>query len=200
MYLRPRSRVRYRQRRSCSSSEAEARRDDCYLGTVALGTRTVGREATRAAYAAYFTAFPDLADDEGFAFGEDALVSWGHLRGTSEGEWLGIPPRGGRFEVPFTNVAMFANGQMQGETLYFDLATLCEQGGFEVLEICAAASMRTSRRQDPHATRDQRPSGYRPDAISATYVVDLACAIDSPDRTTREGSNRDTTTRTCRAP
>lgn len=136
--------------------DAEARRDfdaiidtftdDCYLATVALATRTLGHEATRAAYAAYFTAFPDLApDDEGFAFGEGALVSWGHLSGTSEGEWLGLPPRGGRFEVPFTNVATFANRLMQGETLYFDLATLCEQAGFEVSEVRAAAKRRSAQ-------------------------------------------------------
>ena len=134
--------------------DAEARRDidgiidtfsdDCYLATVALGTRTVGREATRAAYAAYFTAFPDLAtDDEGFAFGEDTLVSWGHLSGTSHGEWLGLPPGHGRFEIAFTNVAPFADGRMQGETLYFDLATLCDQAGLEVAEVRAAADRRS---------------------------------------------------------
>jgi ketosteroid isomerase-like protein len=50
--------------------EAEARRDydavmdtftdDCYLETIALGLRSEGREAARAAYVGYFTAFPDL--------------------------------------------------------------------------------------------------------------------------------------------
>lgn len=135
--------------------DAEARRDfdaiidtftdDCYLATVALGTRTLGPDATRVAYTAYFTAFPDLApDDQGFAFGDDTLVSWGHLRGTSAGEWLGLPPGGGKFEVPFTNVATFANGKMQGETLYFDLATLCEQAGFDVSAVRAAVKERAA--------------------------------------------------------
>jgi steroid delta-isomerase-like uncharacterized protein len=119
--------------------------DDCYLATVALGTRTLGHEATRAAYAAYFTAFPDLApDDQGFAYGDDVLVSWGQLQGTSQGEWLGLPPGGGRFVVPFTNVATFANGLMQGETLYFDLATLCEQAGVDVSEVRTAAKRRSA--------------------------------------------------------
>ena len=91
--------------------DAEARRDydailetfarHWYLATAALGTRSEGRGATRAAYVAYFTAFPDLAPkDEGFAFGDDALVSWGHLRGTSGGEWLGVAPTGGTFQFP----------------------------------------------------------------------------------------------------
>jgi steroid delta-isomerase-like uncharacterized protein len=137
--------------------EAEARRDydailetfteDCYLATVPLGTRGQGREAARAAYVAYFTAFPDLApEDEGVAFGEDTLVTWGHLRGTSGGEWLGVPPGGGSFSVPFTNVTTFARGRMAGETIYFDLATLCEQAGVPLADIRAAARSRAAPR------------------------------------------------------
>lgn len=50
----------------------------CYLTTAALGTRSEGRAATRAAYVAYFTAFLNLApEDESFAFGDDDRVSWG---------------------------------------------------------------------------------------------------------------------------
>jgi steroid delta-isomerase-like uncharacterized protein len=117
--------------------------DDCYLETVALGTRSEGREAARAAYVAYFTAFPDLTpDDEGFAFGDDVLVSWGHLQGTSLGDWVGVPPGGGAFRVPFTNVTTFADGHMRGESIYFDLATLCEQAGVPLDEIRAAAAAR----------------------------------------------------------
>ena len=130
--------------------EAEARRDydavidtfstDCYLETVALGLRSEGREAARASYVGYFTAFPDLTpDDVGFAAGDDALVSWGFLRGTSGGDWLGVPPSGGSFVVQFTNVSTFKDGHMHGETIYFDLATLCEQAGLPLDEIRAAA-------------------------------------------------------------
>ena len=135
--------------------EAEARRDydavidtfteDCYLETVALGFRSEGREAARAAYVGYFTAFPDLMpDDQGAAYGEDVMVAWGLLRGTSGGEWLGVPPSGGAFAVPFTNVATFKNGRMAGESIYFDLATLCEQAGLPIDKVRAAAKERTS--------------------------------------------------------
>ena len=135
--------------------DAEARRDydavietftpDCYLETVALGLRSEGRDAARASYVAYFTAFPDLApDDEGFAAGDDVLVSWGTLRGTSKGEWLGVPPGGGSFAVRFTNVSDFKDGRMRGETIYFDLATLCEQAGVSVADVRAAARARGS--------------------------------------------------------
>jgi steroid delta-isomerase-like uncharacterized protein len=133
--------------------DAERRRDydaiidtfveDCYIETVALGLRSDGRDATRTAYVAYFTAFPDLDSDyQGFAAGDDVLVGWGTLHGSSAGEWLGVPPTGGSFAVRFTNVATFRGGQMAGESIYFDVATLCEQAGFSLDEVRAAAKAR----------------------------------------------------------
>jgi steroid delta-isomerase-like uncharacterized protein len=134
--------------------EAEAARDvdailatfveDCFLETMALGLRAEGREAVRAAYQAqYFVAFPDLdPDDQGMAFGDDVMVVWGKLRGTSKGEWLGVAPGGGSFAVPFANVVPFKDGLMAGEAIYFDLATLCEQAGLSVEEIRGAAKAR----------------------------------------------------------
>jgi steroid delta-isomerase-like uncharacterized protein len=117
--------------------------DDCYLETVALNLRIEGRTQARAAYEGYFTAFPDLTpDDEGFAFGDDVLVTWGTLRGTSKGAFLGIPPSGRAFAVPFVNVARFRAGQMAGESIYFDLASLCDQGGLPIEKLRAAAQTR----------------------------------------------------------
>jgi steroid delta-isomerase-like uncharacterized protein len=119
--------------------EAEAARDitailetfaeDCFLETIALGLRSEGRDAVRAAYEMqFFSAFPDLApEDEGMAHGEDTIAVWGTLRGTSRGDWLGVPPGGGSFAVPFANIVPFTDGLMAGEIIYFDLATLCEQ-------------------------------------------------------------------------
>src|SRR5919109_441918 len=133
--------------------DAEAARDidailetfveDPFLDTVPLGLRSEGREAARAAYEGYFTAFPDLApEDEGFAYGDDIQVSWGTLRGTSGGDWVGVPPSGGSFEVPFVNVATFRDGLMAGEAIYFDLATLCEQAGLPLEDVRAGAKSR----------------------------------------------------------
>jgi steroid delta-isomerase-like uncharacterized protein len=135
--------------------EAEARRDydavmdtftsDCYLETIAVGLSSEGREAARAAYVGYFTAFPDLTpDDQAMAFGDDAMVAWGFLRGTSGGDWLGVPPSGRFFAVPFTNVARFSGDLMTGESIYFDLATLCEQAALPLDEIRAAAKARAA--------------------------------------------------------
>ena len=134
--------------------EAEAARDvdailatfveNCFLETVALGLRAEGRDAVKAAYEAqYFVAFPDLdPQDQGMAFGDDVMVVWGFLRGTSKGEWLGVPPGGGSFSVPFANVVPFKDGLMGGEAVYFDLATLCGQAGLSTEEARAAAKAR----------------------------------------------------------
>ncbi len=133
--------------------DAEAARDfdgilatfieDCFLETHPLGLRSEGRSAARAAYEGYFTAFPDLApDDEGEAFGDDVMVVWGTLRGTSRGEWVGVPPSGRPFAVPFANITPFRDGLMAGESIYFDLATLCEQADLPVDEVRAGAAAR----------------------------------------------------------
>jgi steroid delta-isomerase-like uncharacterized protein len=118
--------------------------DDCFLETMPLGLRSEGKEAVRAAYEQqYFTAFPDLApEDEGMAFGDDVAVVWGTLRGTSRGEWLGVLAGGGSFAVPFANVVPFKDGLMAGETIYFDLATLCEQARLPLEAVRAAAAVR----------------------------------------------------------
>ena len=117
--------------------------DDCYLETVALNLRIEGRTQARAAYEGYFTAFPDLTpDDEGFAFGDDVLVTWGTLRGTSTGEFLGVPASGRAFALQFVNVARFRAGRMAGESIYFDLASLCDQSGLPIEKLRAAAQTR----------------------------------------------------------
>ena len=101
----------------------------------------------RAAYEMqFFSAFPDLAPrDEGIAFGDDTVVVWGTLHGTSRGHWLGVPAGGGTFAVPFANVVPFRDGLMAGEIIFFDLATLCEQARIPLDAIRAAeASHRSS--------------------------------------------------------
>ena len=134
--------------------DAEAARDydailatfveNCFLETHPLGLRSEGRAAVRTAYEeGFFAAFPDLApEDEGQAVGDDVLVVWGTLQGTSGGEWMGVPPSGRSFAVPFANVTPFRDGRMAGESIYFDLATLCEQAGLPLDEVRAGAKER----------------------------------------------------------
>jgi steroid delta-isomerase-like uncharacterized protein len=134
--------------------DAEAARDydgilatfveDCFLETQPLGLRAEGRAAVRVAYEeGFFKAFPDLEpEDVGQAYGDDVMVVWGTLRGTSGGEWMGVPSGGGSFIVPFANVTRFKDGLMHGESIYFDLATLCDQAGLPLKEVRAAARAR----------------------------------------------------------
>ena len=116
--------------------------EECFLETVPLGLRSEGKDAVRAAYEAqFFMSFPDLTpEDEGMAVGDDVVAVWGTLRGTSLGNWLGVPPGGGTFAVPFANVVPFEHGLMAGERIYFDLATLCEQARIPLEDIRAAAA------------------------------------------------------------
>ncbi len=117
--------------------------EDCFLETHPLGLRSDGTAAARAAYEGYFTAFPDLSpDDEGSAFGDDVMVVWGTLRGTSGGDWVGVPPSGRSFAVPFANVTPFRDGLMAGESIYFDLATLCQQVALPIDKVRAGARAR----------------------------------------------------------
>ena len=111
--------------------------EDCFLETKALELRSEGRETVRRTYEeGYFAAFPDLTpDDVGEAFGDNVMVVWGTLRGTSRGQWMGLQPTGRSFVVPFSNVTPFRDGLMEGEAIYFDLATLCEQAGFPLEEV-----------------------------------------------------------------
>ena len=134
--------------------DAEAARDydailatfveNCFLETHPLGLRSEGRVAVRKSYEeGYYAAFPDLTPkDEGRAFGDDVMVVWGTLRGTSAGEWMGVPPSGRSFAVPFANVTPFRDGLMAGESIYFDLATLCEQAALPLDEVRAGAKKR----------------------------------------------------------
>ena len=120
--------------------------ENCFLETVALGLRSEGRTAVRDSYEkSYFAAFPDLSpEDEGYAFGDDVMVTWGTLNGTSQGEWLGVAPTGRSFTVRFANITPFRDGLMEGETIYFDLATLCDQAGYPLEEIRAKARARAA--------------------------------------------------------
>jgi hypothetical protein len=70
------------------------------------------------------------------------MVVWGTLRGSSGGDWMGVSPSGRAFAVPFANVTPFRDGLMAGESIYFDLATLCEQAALPIDQVRAGAKER----------------------------------------------------------
>lgn len=116
--------------------------EECYYENVALGIRFEGKQGVALQYAATFNTFPDFEGRiEGRAFGRDLLVEWGRFSGTAKGEFMGLQPTGKRVEVPFCAVITFRDGLMEGEKVFFDLATLCDQAGVSIEEVRAAAKL-----------------------------------------------------------
>jgi steroid delta-isomerase-like uncharacterized protein len=113
---------------------------DCFYENAPLGVRFVGKDAVAAQYAGLFGALTsaELTLD-GEAYGTDTLVHWGTFRGTVSGSFLGLPPTGRTVAFPFVAVLHFKDGLMEGERLFFDLATFCEQAGLSLPALRAAA-------------------------------------------------------------
>ena len=90
-----------------------------------------GREAVRLQYAMSYVSFPDQSFDiEREVLDGDTLVHWGTLTGTTKGAFLGLPPTGKPIALPFVAAIAFRDGAMAGETLWYDMLTLCEQAGY----------------------------------------------------------------------
>jgi steroid delta-isomerase-like uncharacterized protein len=137
--------------------DAEARHDAAaaaatyaehsYYQHVPLGLRLEGRDAVAMGYAASFAAMPDSElVEEGRTIEGTRFVHWGRFQATLTGSWLGLPPTGRRIDLPFAAVIELGDGRMVGETLYYDLATLCDQAGYTVDAVrAAAAAVRAAR-------------------------------------------------------
>ena len=154
-----------------SHRKAEARRDydaviatfapDCYLETVALGLRSVGQRtwherptsgtSPRSPTSRPTTPVPRSATD--------VMVTWGYLRGH---QWRNVARRATHrpsFVVPFTNVTVFRDDVMAGESIYFDLATLCEQARLPIDDVRQAAKAHAPRtHRQPPLNRRSRAS------------------------------------------
>ncbi len=117
--------------------------DDCYLQHVSLGFRVEGREAMAGYYDRIQAVFPDkqlVFDGESYA--ENAVIAWGNLVATVGGPFLGVESTklGERVSIPHIVMVTFRDGLMHGEHLVVDVATLCDQAGFDLLAVLAAAS------------------------------------------------------------
>ena len=121
-----------------------------YYHHVPLGLRLEGEDAVAAGYVASFAAFPDSqVVTEGEVVEGTTYVHWGRFRATVAGSWLGLPPTNRRVDLPFVAIIEVRDGRMVGETLYYDLDTLCAQAGYTVEAVRAAAEGR--RRAAPAA-------------------------------------------------
>lgn len=89
-----------------------------------------GREQVAKFYTGLFDGVADATFELINAFvGEEGVVEESILRGTHRGTLFGIPATGHEIALPLTIVFPILNGQIMGERLYFDLATLARQLG-----------------------------------------------------------------------
>ena len=107
--------------------------DDCYYQNVPLGFRIRGRDNVAAYYERTWKALPDgKVTIEGEAFGENVAVHWGTFHSTFRGNLLGSEATCHKVEFPVISVLAFRDGGIRSETLFFDLATMCEQVGITI--------------------------------------------------------------------
>ncbi len=87
-------------------------------------------------YTGLFAGVPDANFELINVFvGEEGVVEESILRGTQHGALFGIPPTGREVALPLTIVFPIVRGQIMGERLYFDLATLAKQLGVTLDQI-----------------------------------------------------------------
>jgi steroid delta-isomerase-like uncharacterized protein len=100
---------------------------------MAISATFKGQAQVRQFYADLFEGVPDANFELINSFvGEEGVAAESILRGAQHGPWLGIPPTGRELVLPMSIVVPMMHGQILGERLYFDLATLARQLGIPV--------------------------------------------------------------------
>jgi steroid delta-isomerase-like uncharacterized protein len=103
---------------------------DYVLHDPSLAQPVRGVEGIRAFMSAVVTAFPDarFTVEELIAEG-DKVVQRCSVRGTHQGEFLGIPPTGNQVAIPFMIITRFANGKIAEEWQLLDALGMMQQLG-----------------------------------------------------------------------
>jgi len=92
---------------------------------MASGQEYRGQQAVAAFYTGLFEALPDATFELVNVYvGETGVVEESVLRGIHRGHWMGVDATGRAVELPLTIVFPMKDGQILGERLYFDMATL----------------------------------------------------------------------------
>ncbi len=101
-----------------------------------------GHDAIRGFYRDLFAGFPDFwikVHDRHVA--EGAVIVEGLLGGAQTGAWMGIPPTGKAFSIPFCAVFSFAaDNRVKSEVVYYDrMALLGKLGVRGCKKVCVNA-------------------------------------------------------------
>ncbi len=84
----------------------------------------------------FVAGFPDLwLEIERLHHADDAVIVEGRTQGTHTGEFNGIPPTGRRMDLRAAVFYRFDGDRMLNETVYFDLATMMRQLGFDAMPL-----------------------------------------------------------------
>ena len=129
-----------------SAAAASTYLPDGYYRHVPTGIAFRGRDQVALQYAASYVNFPDQTFEiESEALDGLTLIHTAVLHATSKGPFLGLAPTGRRIALPFVARFEFRDGAMAGETLWYDMLTLCEQAGYAPDAVRKAAAETRSR-------------------------------------------------------
>jgi steroid delta-isomerase-like uncharacterized protein len=107
--------------------------DDPIYKIMATSATYKGQAQVRQFYTDLFEGIPEANFELVNSFvGEEGVVAESILRGAQRGSWLGILPTNREIVLPLAIVVPMMHGQILGERLYFDLATLARQLGIPV--------------------------------------------------------------------
>jgi steroid delta-isomerase-like uncharacterized protein len=107
--------------------------DDPIYKVMATNETHQGKAAVADFYQSLFVGVPDAFFELINVFvGEEGVVEESILRGTHQGQFFGIEATWREIALPVIIVFPMLNGQIMGERLYFDAATLARQLGVSV--------------------------------------------------------------------
>ncbi len=136
-----------------SAKAASTYLEASYYHHMPTGLMFRGRAQVAQQYASSYSSFPDQTFEiKGEIVEGNILVHWAVLRGTCLGPFMGLPPTGRRIELPFVARIEFRDGAMAGETIWYDMLTLCDQIGHSPEAVRDA----TARAQALFAARGRR--------------------------------------------
>jgi predicted ester cyclase len=129
-----------------SAKAASTYLPDGYYIHTPTGLSFRGRDQVALQYAASYVNFPDQSFEvESEVLDGQVLMHSGVLHGTAKGPFLGLKPTGRRIALPFVARITFRDGAMEGETLWYDMLTLCDQAGYDVNAVSAASAAARAR-------------------------------------------------------
>jgi steroid delta-isomerase-like uncharacterized protein len=107
---------------------------DCFNDVVCVEKPFVGPKAVTERYARHWEGFPDFTVRvrRVLSVGEDVIVTENEWRGTHLGPFLGLAPTGRKVRVRAMVAWHFRGGELQGETIFFDMGSILKQIGAEV--------------------------------------------------------------------